>query len=99
MQILPLITVLISGAIGGILTGRLMPKVSMGRVINLIAGVVGGGLGGYLFDMIGMSGTGVPGAGAADMKNFLTTFVAGILSGGAMMLTIGYIIEMMNKKE
>ncbi len=98
MELLPLITVLISGAIGGVVTGRLMPKVSMGEVGNLIAGVIGGGLGGYLFDMVGMSGTGVPGAGANDFRNLLTTFFAGVLSGGAVMLTIGYILSRKNKK-
>ena len=99
MQILALITVLSSGAIGGVLAGRSMPKISMGKVGNLIAGIIGGGIGGYFFDMIGMSGTGEPGAGATDLRNFLTTFVTGALSGGAIMLIIGFIIAKKNKKE
>ncbi len=99
MEILPLITVLISGAIGGNLAGSFMPKVSLGKVGNTIAGIVGGGLGGYLFDMVGMSGTGVPGSGATDFRNIITTFLAGALSGGAVMLIIGYLIQMMSKKE
>lgn len=99
MEILPLITVLVSGAIGGNLAGSFMPRVSMGRVVNSMAGVVGGGLGGYLFDQIGMSGTGVPGSGAMDIMNILKTFAAGSLSGGTIMLIIGYLIKMMGKKE
>lgn len=99
MDILPLITVLISGAIGGRIAGSLMPKVSLGKLGNLIAGVIGGGLGGYLFDMLGMSGTGVPGSAANDFRNIITTFLAGALSGGAVMLIIGYLIQMMSKKE
>ncbi len=97
MEILPLMTVLISGGIGGVLAGRLMPRVSMGKIGNLIAGIIGGGVGGYLFDMVGMSGTGVPGAGATDLRNIFTTFFAGGLSGGAMMLAIGYLIGIKNK--
>ncbi len=99
MEILPLITVLTSGAIGGNLAGSFMPKVSMGKVGNTIAGIVGGGLGGYLFDMLGMTGTGVPGSGATDLRNFLTTFFASALSGGTMMLFLGYLFGIKNKKE
>jgi uncharacterized membrane protein YeaQ/YmgE (transglycosylase-associated protein family) len=98
MDILPLITVIVSGAIGGNLAGSFMPKVSMGKITNTIVGAIGGGLGGYLFDMVGMSGSGVPGSGANDFRNIATTFFAGSLSGGTVMLIIGYVKQMMSKK-
>ncbi|MBS4042642.1 MAG: hypothetical protein KGZ59_02375 [Chitinophagaceae bacterium] len=99
MDILPLITVLVSGAIGGNLAGQLMPRVSMGRVFNSLFGIIGGGLGGYLFDQFGMTGTGVPGSGSKDVMNILTTFAGGCLSGGTIMLIIGYFIKLKGKKD
>ena len=99
MDILPLITVLLSGAIGGVIGGQLMPRFSMGKLGNLIIGVIGGGLGGYLLDQFGMSGTGVPGSGAMDLMNIVTTTAGSSLSGGAFTIIIGYIKGTMAKKE
>lgn len=96
MEILPLIIQLASGAVGGNLAGKLMPKTSMGTVGNSIAGIVGGGLGGVVLGMLGMGG--VEGA-PLDLSNILTTVAGGGVGGGVLMTIIGYIKGMMDKKE
>lgn len=96
MEILPLIIQLASGAVGGNLAGKLMPKASMGTIGNSITGILGGGVGGYLLGMLGMGGA----EGASmDMSNILTTIAGGGVGGGVLMTVIGYIKGMMGKKD
>ena len=47
-NLLPLITQLISGAVGGNVAGSLMKKLSLGTLGNSIVGILGGGLGGQI---------------------------------------------------
>ena len=57
-EYLPLIIQLISGALGGNITGKLLKNLSLGTLGNSIAGILGGGLGGYLLTMLGLGAGG-----------------------------------------
>ena len=54
-SLIPLIIQLISGAVGGNITGSLFKNLSLGSVGNSIAGILGGGLGGQLLSMAGLA--------------------------------------------
>jgi uncharacterized membrane protein YeaQ/YmgE (transglycosylase-associated protein family) len=94
MDIVPLLIQLASGAVGGNLAGKLMPKSSLGTVGNSIAGILGGGLGGQLLGMLGMGGD----AGAAmDVSGIIQNLAGGGVGGGALMAIIGVVKGMMKK--
>jgi len=82
--LMPLITQLISGAVGGNVIGAVLKKFSLGMVGNSIAGLVGGGLAGQFLGP--MLGGGLPAElGAA----------AG--GGGILMVVIGLVKNAMSK--
>lgn len=94
MDIVPLLIQLASGAVGGNLAGKLMPKSSLGTVGNSIAGILGGGLGGQLLGMLGMGGD----AGAAtDVSGIIQNLAGGGAGGGVLMAIIGVVKGMMKK--
>ena len=94
MDIVPLLIQLASGAVGGNLAGKLMPKSSLGTVGNSIAGILGGGLGGQLLGMLGMGGD----AGAAmDVSGIIQNLAGGGVGGGVLMAFIGVVKGMMKK--
>jgi uncharacterized membrane protein YeaQ/YmgE (transglycosylase-associated protein family) len=94
MDIVPLLIQLASGAVGGNLAGKLLPKSSLGTVGNSIAGILGGGLGGQLLGMLGMGGD----AGASmDVSNIIQNLAGGGVGGGALMAIIGVVKGMMKK--
>lgn len=51
MNIVPLIIEVVSGAVGGNVSGAAMKENSLGAVGNSIAGIVGGGLGGTILQI------------------------------------------------
>lgn len=63
MDIANLIISLVSGLVGGNITGAAAPDKSLGTLGNSIAGLIGGGAGGYLMKALGLIAT--AGAGAA----------------------------------
>ena len=94
MDIVPLLIQLASGAVGGNLAGKLMPKSSLGTVGNSIAGILGGGLGGQLLVMLCMGGD----AGASmDFSGIIQNLAGGGVGGGVLMTIIGVIKGMMKK--
>lgn len=96
MDILPLIIQLASGAVGGNVAGKLMPKSSLGTIGNSIAGIVGGGLGGQLLGMLGVGGDAA--AGSMDISSILTSIAGGGVGGGVLMAIVGIVKGMLNKK-
>jgi uncharacterized membrane protein YeaQ/YmgE (transglycosylase-associated protein family) len=96
MEILPLIIQLASGAVGGNVAGKLMPKQSLGTIGNSIAGIVGGGLGGQLLGMLGIGGDAA--AGSMDISSILTSIAGGGVGGGVLMAIVGFVKGLMNKK-
>ena len=91
-EYLPLIIQLVSGAAGGNLAGKLLPKLNLGTLGNSISGILGGGLGGYLLGMLGL-GT----DGGMDVSGILGSVAGGGVGGGVIMAIIGVIKSAMSK--
>lgn len=96
MDILPLVIQLVSGAAGGNLAGKLMPKNSMGTLLNSVVGILGGGLGGQVLGMLGMGG-GADAASGLDIGSIISSIAGGGIGGGILMAIVGYIKGMMKK--
>ena len=79
-EYLPLIIQLVSGAIGGNVAGKLLPKLNLGTLGNSISGILGGGLGGTLLGMIGL-GT----DGGMDVAGIIGSIAGGGVGGGVIM--------------
>jgi uncharacterized membrane protein YeaQ/YmgE (transglycosylase-associated protein family) len=94
MDILPLIIQLASGAVGGNVAGKLMPKSSLGTIGNSIAGIVGGGLGGQLLGMLGLGGA----AGGMDVAGIISSIAGGGAGGGVLMAIVGFVKGLIQKK-
>ncbi len=93
-----LIIQLILGAIGGNGAGAILKNQSLGTIGNTIAGVVGGGLGGQILGKLLNSGA-VDAAGAAMQGGDMVSNIAGGGIGGAvLMIIVGVIKGMMDKK-
>ena len=91
-EYLPLIIQLVSGAVGGNLAGKLLPKLNLGTIGNSISGILGGGLGGTLLGMLGL-GT----DGGMDLAGILGSVAGGGVGGGVIMAIIGAIKSAMSK--
>ncbi len=91
-EYLPLIIQLISGAAGGNLAAKLLPKLNLGTLGNSISGILGGGLGGYLLGMLGL-GT----DGGMDISGILGSVAGGGVGGGVIMAIVGAIKSNMSK--
>lgn len=95
MDIVGLVTNLISGAIGGNATGAGLKDLSLGTLGNTIAGLVGGAAGGYILQAVGLLNQ--LGLGDATMGTILGQAGAGLVSGGVLTAVVGLIRNMMNK--
>jgi uncharacterized membrane protein YeaQ/YmgE (transglycosylase-associated protein family) len=93
MNIIPLIIQLISGALGGNITGKIFKNIDLGTLGNSIAGIVGGGVGGQILNALGMF-TGAEG-GSLDIASILGNVASGGVGGGVIMAIIGFIKKMM----
>ena len=95
MEYLPLVIQLITGAVGGNVTGKLAPKLNLGTLGNSVAGILGGGIGGQL---LGMLGLGAAPSGALDLPSILGSVASGGVGGGVLMLIVGLIKSALSKK-
>lgn len=88
-----LIIQLISGAIGGNLAGKAMPKFDLGTLWNSVAGLVGGGVGAQLIGAV------LPGllSGGLSVQGILSSVASGGVGGGVMLAIVGIIRNMMQK--
>lgn len=93
MSYLPLIISLLSGAAGGNLAGKLMPKSSLGTLGNSVLGILGGGLGSQVLGMLGAA----PAEGM-DLMGIIGSIASGGVGGGVLMAIIGLIKGMMGNK-
>jgi len=91
-EYLPLIIQLISGAAGGNLVAKLLPKLNLGTLGNSISGILGGGLGGTLLGMLGLATD-----GGMDLSGILSSVAGGGVGGGIIMAIIGAIKSAMAK--
>jgi uncharacterized membrane protein YeaQ/YmgE (transglycosylase-associated protein family) len=81
---LSLIIQLLSGAAGGNLAGKVLPKSSLGTVVNSLLGIVGGGLGGQVLGALGMAPE-----GGMDIMGIIGSIASGGVGGGVLMAIIG----------
>ncbi|TLU66879.1 hypothetical protein FE810_05075 [Thalassotalea litorea] len=94
MELIPLIIQLVSGAVGGNLTGAIFQKISLGTLGNSILGILGGGLGGQLLSMVGIS---LGGDGSLDLASIIGSVAGAAVGGGALMTIVGFIRSLLSK--
>jgi uncharacterized membrane protein YeaQ/YmgE (transglycosylase-associated protein family) len=84
---------LVSGGLGGLGAGKLLKKLSLGNVGDIIAGIVGGVGGGQLLNLLGVGG-----AGGLDIASILTSILGGGIGGGALMAIASAVKGLIAKK-
>lgn len=88
---LPLIINLVSGAVGGNVAGGILKKSSLGTLGNSIAGILGGGAASQLLpELLGMAGT-------MDLQGILTQVASGGVGGGAAMIILGLVKNLISR--
>jgi uncharacterized membrane protein YeaQ/YmgE (transglycosylase-associated protein family) len=92
---LPLIIQIISGAVGGIVTGIVKKDLSLGTIWNSIAGIIGGGAGGQLLASLGIV---LANNGNLDVQNIGGSIAAGGVGGGALLAIISTVKNNLLKK-
>ena len=94
MNPVPLIIQLLTGALGGNATGKLLKNLDLGLLGNSLAGIVGGGLGGQLLNLVGM---GVGPSGSLDLMAIIGSVASGGVGGGVLMVIVGIIKSLISK--
>ena len=94
MGIVNIIIQLVSGAVGGIGAGKIMPKLSLGNIGNIIAGIAGGGLGGLVLNALNIGTS----TGGLDISSILTSILGGGVGGGALMGIVSMVKSLVSKK-
>ena len=90
-----LIIQLVSGGLGGAGAGKVLPKLSLGNIGNIIAGIVGGVGGGQLLGLLGIGSS----AGGLDIGGILTSILGGGVGGGALMAIVSGLKGLVSKKK
>ncbi len=90
-----LIIQLLSGAAGGNIAGKMMPKSSLGPLLNSVMGIVGGGMGGQILSAL--LGSAVASGGGLDVTSILSSVASGGVGGGLLMAVIGLVKKAMTK--
>ena len=92
-----LIIQLLSGAVGGNLTGALAKNLNLGWLWNSVAGMAGGGIGGQI--LAAVLGSGMAAAkGGLDPMAILQSVISGGAGGGVLMAVVGVVKQMMAAK-
>jgi uncharacterized membrane protein YeaQ/YmgE (transglycosylase-associated protein family) len=88
-----LIIQLISGAVGGNLAAKALPKFDLGTLWNSVAGIVGGGVGAQIIAAI------VPGllSGGLSVSGIISSIASGGVGGGVLLALVGVVRGMMQK--
>jgi uncharacterized membrane protein YeaQ/YmgE (transglycosylase-associated protein family) len=85
---------LVSGALGGLGAGKVLPKLSLGKIGDVIAGIVGGIGGGQLLNALGVGSA----AGGLDIGSILTSVLGGGVGGGVLMAIVSWVKGLVSKK-
>jgi hypothetical protein len=98
LAMLELIIGLLSGAVGGNLAAKVLPRFDLGTLWNSAAGILGGGLGASIIAML--LGSAAPeGAIASDaavtLPGIISAVVSGGVGGGVLLAIVGVIRKMM----
>jgi uncharacterized membrane protein YeaQ/YmgE (transglycosylase-associated protein family) len=94
MDITGLTISLISGAVGGNISGVALPDKSLGAAGNSLAGVLGGGIGGSILQALGVFATG----GGVDPGSVIGNIISGSVGGSILMVIIGLIKDALATK-
>ena len=93
-NIVNIIIQLVSGGAGGFGAGKAMPKLSLGKIGDVVAGIVWGIGGGQLLGALGIGSA----AGGLDLAGILTSILGGGIGGGALMAIVSAVKGLVSKK-
>jgi uncharacterized membrane protein YeaQ/YmgE (transglycosylase-associated protein family) len=93
-NIVNIIIQLVSGGVGGLGAGKILPKLSLGNVGNIIAGIVGGVGGGQILGALGIGAS----SGGLDLAGVLTSVLGGGVGGGVLMAIVSTVKGIFTKK-
>lgn len=89
MDIVGMLVNLVSGAIGGNISGAALKQMSLGAIGNTIAGAIGGAAGGYILQAVGVLnslglgdasiGSMATAAGSSAVMGFILTAISGFV--------------------
>lgn len=105
MELLNLLIGLISGAVGGNITGAAAPDKSLGTLGNTISGLLGGGVGSWLLQGVGLlthaattAAEPTAAASGADLASILANIGGGGVGGAVLTLIAGLVKNALDKK-
>ncbi|QRM56258.1 hypothetical protein [Sinorhizobium sp. BG8] len=81
--LMPLITQLIAGAIGGNAAGAALKQQAVSVVVRTIVGAIGGVGGGFLVQMLG---------GEAAVAGLVSSAISGLVGGGVLQAIVGAVL-------
>lgn len=84
--LLPIITQLVAGAIGGNAVGAALKQQAVSMVVRTVVGAIGGVGGGLLLQLVG---------GEAGLTGLLADGIGGLVGGGVLTAIVGSVL---NKK-
>lgn len=82
---------LVTGALGGVATGKASPKLDLGTIGNVIAGAVGGGALGQIITLLIPAVTAAAQAGNLSVGGIISQVIAGGAGGAILTAIIGLI--------
>ncbi len=95
MDMVSLLISLVSGLLGGNISGSTMKENNLGTVGNSVAGLLGGGLGNVLLHALGVLGTG---GTELSFSSILSNIGASGLAGAVLPLIVSHIKSYMHKE-
>jgi uncharacterized membrane protein YeaQ/YmgE (transglycosylase-associated protein family) len=94
MDLVSLLISLVSGAVGGNITGAAMSDKNLGPLGNSIAGILGGGIGGALLQAAGVL---AQSGGGFDIGSIVANVVTGGMGGGVLLAIVSLLKSAMAK--
>ncbi len=92
-NIVNIIIQLVGGGLGGLGAGKVLPKLSLGNIGNIIAGIVGGVGGGQLLSALGVGSA----AGGLDLGGIITNILGSGIGGGVLMAIVSFVKKLIKK--
>ena len=89
-----LIVSLVTGAVGGLLSGHFIKKISLGNLCNGICGIFGGGIGGAV---LGLVGIGAGPSGELTVPAVVGSVASGLVGGTLVLFVAGMVLSMRRK--
>ena len=93
-NIVNIIIQLVSGGLGGLGAGKVMPKLSLGNIGDIVSGIVGGVGGTQLLSALGVGAA----SGGLDIGSILTSILGSGIGGGALMAIVSLVKKLIVKK-